>query len=435
METEPMKTLKRQRTAPTARISEPGLLSPFAPMFASLAYRNFHYLFLGQVTHAGALWLDMVARPLLVLAVTGSPVHLGLVMAMRTVPAMGFGLLAGVVADNFDRRTVLLTTKVVVFVLAVVFAALVVTGRVQLWHIYLFTFIRGLTMAFDQPARRAMIPSIVPKRLVTNAMALSSGSVQVMRIVGAGGAGLIIVLGGLEAVFVTMAVFYAAAVASTWALRVPDHARTGYQGIKSVGADLADGFRFAWRNTAVRGVLIASAGYFTFGMTFMSVFGPLFATQVLGIGESGFGYMMAATGLGGVAGALALAALNPNSKRGLLLLATLTALGVLLILLSAVSYLGSVAAVFLVAAVLGVATSIVFPIINAVLVESAPEDMRGRVLGLLSLDRGTTTLGGALAGFLAAAMGTQPAQIVFGLGCIATALLMLALYPAIRRID
>ena len=435
METKSVKPVEQAADGSAMPSQRTGLLSPFGPMFASLAYRNFTYLFLGQVTHAGALWLDMVARPLLVLAITGSPVHLGLVMAVRTVPAMSFGLLAGVVADNFERRTVLLTTKVIVFGLSVIFAVLVVTGWVQLWHIYLFTFVRGLTMAFDQPARRAMVPSIVPKHLVTNAMALSSGSVQVMRIVGAGGAGLIIVFGGLEAVFVTMAVFYAAAVASTWVLKVPDHTRTGYQGVKSVGTDLVDGFRFAWNNAAVWGILIASAGYFTFGMTFMTVFGPLFATQVLGIGDAGFGYMMAATGLGGVVGSLALAAVNPSRKRGLLLLTTLIALGVLLILFSAASYLGSIAVVFVVAAVLGVTTAAVFPIVNAVLVESAPEDMRGRALGLLSLDRGMTTLGGALAGLLAAAIGVQPAQIIFGIGCIATAIAMLTLYPAIRRID
>ena len=176
-------------------------------MFASLAYRNFIYLLLGQTTHAAALWLDMVARPLLVLTMTGSPVHLGLVMATRTVPTMAFGALAGVIADNFDRRIVLLITKLGVLVLSIIFAALVVTDLIQLWQIYLFTFIRGITMAFDQPARRAMIPSLVPKNLVTNAMALSSGSIQVMRIVGAGCAGLIIALGGLELVFITITFF------------------------------------------------------------------------------------------------------------------------------------------------------------------------------------------------------------------------------------
>ena len=406
----------------------------FGRTFASLAYRDFVYLWLGQITHAGALWMDMVARPLLVLAVTGSPVHLGLVMAARTVPAVGFGMLAGVAADSFNRRAVLLTTKVVAFGLAAVFAVLVVSGRIELWHLYVFTFLRGTTMAFDQPARRAMVPSIVPLHMVTNAMALSSGSVQVMRILGAGGAGVVIALGGLEAVFVTMTAFYAAAVVLTWLLQVSDHKREGYQGVKQVGIDLVQGMRFAWNNVAVRGILIVSVGYFTFGMTFMTVFGPLFATGVLDIGQSGFGYMMAATGIGGVAGAFLLASLNPR-RRGLVILATLAAVGVLLVMFSASTYLDSLALVFLVATLLGAGTSAFFPIINTVLVESAPEEMRGRVVGLLSLDRGMATLGGALAGFLAAAMGPQPAQILFGLGCIVTAVAMYLLYPAVRRID
>ena len=155
--------------------------------FASLAYRNFVYLWLGQVTHAGALWIDMVARPLLVLAVTDSAVHLGLVMSARTVPAIALGLFAGVLADNFNRRMMLLATKVIVFGFGTLFALLLFFGLLELWHIYLFTFLRGATQAFDQPARRALVPSAVPRHLVTNAMALSSGTVQIMRIAGAGG--------------------------------------------------------------------------------------------------------------------------------------------------------------------------------------------------------------------------------------------------------
>ena len=108
--------------------------------FASLAYRNFVYLWLGQITHAGALWIDMVARPLLVLSVTDSAVHLGLVMAVRTVPAIALGLFAGVLADNFNRRMILLVTKVIVFALGTLFALLLFFGLLDLWHIYLFSF-------------------------------------------------------------------------------------------------------------------------------------------------------------------------------------------------------------------------------------------------------------------------------------------------------
>jgi len=251
--------------------------------FASLAYRNFVYLWLGQITHAGALWIDMVARPLLVLTMTDSAIHLGLVMSIRSVPAIALGLFAGVLADNFNRRMILLVTKVIVFALGTLFALLLFFGLLDLWHIYLFTFLRGATQAFDQPARRALVPSAVPPHLVTNAMALSSGTVQVMRIAGAGAAGVMIASTGIEVTFLVVAAFYGAAVYLTWILRVPDHKRQAYRGVGGIGTDLIQGLKYGWNDRAVRGILIISAGYFTFGMAFMQVFAPLFAKRVLEI--------------------------------------------------------------------------------------------------------------------------------------------------------
>ena len=407
-------------------------------MFASLAYRDFTLLWLGQVTHAAALWLEQTARPLLILALTGSPVHLGLVILARTVPSVAFGLVAGVLVDSFNRRLVLTATKIAVFALSVGFAALIVMGRLEIWHIYAFSFLRGTTMAFDQPARRAMIPTIVPTHLVVNAMALSTGSMSAMRIIGAAGAGLMIGLWGFEAPFIAVAVAYAFALQFTLMLRVADHERAGYQGMRRMASDLGDGVRYAWNTPAIRGVLIIGLGYFTFGMAFMQVFAPLFATQVLGIGEEGFGVLIGAMGVGGVLGALVLAAVSPNKNRGRLMLTLLAIFGVLLIIFSGVTYAPTTQAVVLAFAIvllLGISQSAFFPLINALLMELAPEGMRGRMIALLSLDRAMTAVGGALAGFLAAGIGTQPAQILFGLGCIVTVALMWSSSSVLRRID
>ena len=312
--------------------------------FASLAYRNFVYLWFGQITHAGALWIDMVARPLLVLAVTDSAVHLGLVMSARTVPAIALGLFAGVLADNFNRRMMLLATKVIVFGFGTLFALLLFFGLLELWHIYLFTFLRGATQAFDQPARRALVPSAVPRHLVTNAMALSAGTVQIMRIAGAGAAGVIIAGAGIEVAFLVIAALYGAAAYVTWMLRTPDHRRQAYRGVGGIGADLVQGLRYGWNDRVVRGMLIISAGYFTFGMAFMQVFAPLFAKRVLEIGDSGFGWMMAVTGAGGVVGAFMLAGLNPRTKRGQMTTALLGILGLLLVAFALSTYWGPVGA-------------------------------------------------------------------------------------------
>ncbi len=418
----------------------PGGSKSWRGIFASLGYRDFTLLWLGQITHAAALWLEQTARPLLILDMTGSAVHLGLVILARTVPSVGFGLVAGVLVDSFNRRLILVITKVSVFVLSIAFAALIVSGRLEIWHIYAFSFLRGATMAFDQPARRAMIPSIVPRHLIVNAMALSTGSMTAMRIFGASAAGLMIGFWGFKAPFIAIAVAYAFALVFTWMLRVPDHERSGYQGMRQMGSDFLDGFRYAWSSPAIRGVLMVGLGYFMFGMAFMQVFAPLFATQVLEIGNGGFGLLVGAMGIGGLLGALVLAATSPSKNRGKLMLVLLAIFGALLILFSGVTYLPLadlqvVILAFAVVFLLGIGQSAFFPLINALLVELAPEGMRGRMIALLSLDRAMTAVGGTLAGFLAAGMGTEPAQILFGIGCIATAALMWSSSGTIRRID
>lgn len=407
----------------------------FRDTFASLAYKDFVWLWLGQVTHAFALWVDQIAKPLLILELTGSPIHLGMILVARTIPAVLLGPVAGVMADNLNRRTVLLATKFVVFGLTAAFTVTVVLGIVELWHIYVYNILRGATMAFDQPARRAMIPSIVPNHLVTNAMALSTGSMTATRIAGAAGAGILISVTGFEGAYLTVAIIYIAAVFFTWKLRPADHKRSGYQGVRSMGNDLVEGMKYSWNTPDIRGVLIISLGWFTFGMAFMQVFAPLFAVQILDIGYTGFGYMVSVSAVGGLVGALVLATTSPTKQRGVIMLALLVVFGLLLIIFSASTYLNSVPLAFAVMLFLGAGQSSFFPLINAVLVEKAQEDMRGRVLGVLSLDRAMTTAGGAIAGFMAAAMGAQLAQIIFGVGLVVTAVLMFAFYPPLRRIQ
>ncbi len=464
----------------------------FATTFASLRYRNFTFLWLGQLTHAFALWIDMLAKPLFILHLGGTAADLGLILVARTVPAVIFGMLAGVIADNFNRRMVLVLTKIAVFGLSVGFTALVVLGIAEMWHVFAYNILRGMTMAFDQPARRAMIPTIVPTNLVTNAMALSTGSMTAMRIGGAAAAGLLVASYGFGVTYAVMTAIYLVAIVFTWMLRPADHQRSGYQGIRSMGGDFVEGFRYAWRVPDIRGILIISLGWFMFGMAFMQIFAPLFAAQVLTVDPEGtgvdrivrfladdpgivvdpaegeaaagdntgtevvpaegetaagedqkepvkgaklFGAMLSVAAVGSTFGALVLAWTNPARFRGLIMLALLFVFGWLLITFSASTYLQSVPLALLILLFLGVGQSGFFPLINAVLVEKAHETMRGRVLGVLALDRAMTTAGGAAAGFLAYEMGAQMAQILFGVGLVITALVMFAAYPPLRRID
>ena len=405
--------------------------------FSSLRFRNFRYLWLGQFSHASALWMEQVARPFLVLHITdGSALHLGGVIAARTLPQLLFGLWAGVVSDWFDRRSVLLLDKSGVLVLNIAFAALVVSGRVELWHIYAFSFLRGSMMAFDQPARQALIPTVVPRDRVTNAVALMSATQNTMRIVGTSLGGFAVWALGFGGTFVIIAVIYSGAVFATYMLRVPTQRRPDATGPRAMASGLVEGARFAFKHPAIRGVLILSLVYFTFGMSYMQVFAPLFAKEVLDIGERGFGFMMSLTGVGALVAALLIAKRQPT-RLGLILPSTAITFGALLIAFSLATYLPRPAGLIVPLAVITVIGSLqtsYFSLSNAMLLHAAPEQMRGRIISLLSFDRAMMTAGAASAGLLAHAQGVQVAQIVYAAAVIAGAGAVLLLNRSFRAV-
>ena len=383
--------------------------------FSSLQYRNFRYLWFGQISHAGALWMEQLARPVLIWELTGSGAQMGGVVAVRTLPQLFFGVWAGVLSDWFDRRLVLLIDKTGVLALNVIFASLIVTGNLEIWHIYVVSFLRGTMMAFDQPARQSLIPTIVPLERVTNAVALMSATQNTMRIMGAASAGFVIAIFGIEGAFIIIPIIYVGAVFFTYKLDVPHIARAGQHTARAAFADLKEGAVFAWGHPAIRGVLMLSLVYFTFGMSYMQVFAPLFALDVLDIGSGGLGFMLTLTGLGALVAALFIANRQPT-RLGLIMPLVVITFGFLLIAFSLATYLPRPVGLFLplgLLAIVGSLQTTYFALSNAMLLHAAPEHMRGRVISLLSLDRAMVTGGAAGAGFLADAIGVQVSQIIY----------------------
>ena len=405
--------------------------------FSSLRIRDYRYLWFGQVCHAFALWMEQVARPLLVLEITGSAAHLGGVVAMRTLPQLFFGVWAGVVTDWFDRRRVLLIDKSLVLLLELTFASLLLSNNLQLWHIYVAMFLRGTLMAFDQPARQSLIPTIVPADRVTNAVALLSATQNTMRIAGAAAAGFSLAFLGIKGTFAMLPIIYVGAVVATYLLHVPPMAkRTEPRTAGNALKDLVEGGRYAIQEPAIRGILLLSLVYFTFGMSYMQVFAPLFAVDVLEIGEGGLGFMLSLSGVGALVAALIIANRQPR-RLGLIMPAVVTLFGGLLIAFALATYLprpvGLVLPLVLIMLVGSMQTTY-FSLSNAMLLHSAPEHMRGRVISLLSLDRAMTTMGAAFAGFLAEWVGAQPAQAVFGVIVAGGAILVFTLNRPFRSV-
>jgi MFS family permease len=406
----------------------------FARTFEALHYRDFRFLFFAQLTNAAAQWMQMIGLPILVLAVTESPAHLGMVMISRTLPAMVLGLVSGVVADTWDRRTILITTRIVGTALATWFAIINVATSVSLTEIYVFAVLRGVTMAFDQAPRRALIPSMVPPHVVMNAMALSTGGMQVMRMMAAAVAGTLIAVWGIEAAFVALAILYFSGVPLLLAMRTRTHERAGYRGIRQMVRDAKNGVGFAVTTPAMRASLIIAAFFFVFGMSFSNVFAPLLADGPLGLTEGGLGWMVAVMGIGGTAGTITVAYLSPSHHRGMVLIVALGVFGLLLAAMAGATYLPMAWAAFVVIFFVGTGQSVFMPLLSTIVLQAAPDHMRGRAMAILGWDRALVSFGTVIAGFGAAAFGAQVTLLGFGSACVIGALLLVS-SGTLRKID
>jgi MFS family permease len=399
--------------------------------FSSLQYRDYRYLWLGQVGHAGSLWMEQIVRPVLILQLTDSALMVGLVVAARMTPMLLFGLIAGVVADRFDRKRILLATQSVTMSVHFLMAALVLTDVIMPWHVFVTAFVSGTSMAFNQPARQSLIPRLVPAEAVLNAVALNTTAINLMRVLGPAIAGALLLV-GIGEVYLLQGVVIAMVMAWTVQMHVPHAPREhAHETAPSWLDDLRESLAFVARDRRVLFVLGPALILFVFGFPYQSVFVPLFAKDVLGLGDSGVGWLIASTGAGAVVGSLVMASQASLRRRGLLLIAFLALFSAGLIVVSRSTMLGvSVLALMATAAM----STSYMSLSNSLLFELSPQEMHGRVMSLMSLDRGLIPLGATLAGALAEWLGPQDGLLAMAMICLALTAVVALGAPALRRL-
>lgn len=434
-----LERLTLERSADAALVERPQPRRGGIKTFRALGYRNFRFLWLGQLSNSAAIWTEQVARPLLIVSLIPDPaaaaLHLGAIQMARTVPQLFFGLIGGVLADWFDRRWLLLLSKTPYMTVNFLFALIILSGNLELWHVYATTVLKAFLTSFDQPARQAVIPSLVASEDLPNAVALNQASMTTMRIGGAPLAALLVALFDFGVTFLFVALFSGGAVIFTYLMRVPPPDFVGEKNLKAGVISLKEGMAYAWRDLDIRGAIILTMAYFLLGMAYLQVYAPLLATHVLGIGKEGYGAMISVAGIGGALGLVVIASTSPTTNRGPIMLVLMALLGVFLIGFGGSTYGFPLAVTFGFIALVGIVQSTFNALATTVLVMSAPVDMRGRIMGILSLDRATIAGGGMLAGFLAAVLGPQQAQMLFGAGCIVFALVLATVMPHIRRLQ
>ncbi|MCC7363928.1 MAG: MFS transporter [Dehalococcoidia bacterium] len=399
-----------------------------ARQFASLANFNYRVYFLGQMVSLIGTWMQTTGQAWLVLQLTGSPLALGTVTTLQFLPITVFTLFGGVFADRLPKRRVLMVTQAASLVQAAALGLLVVTGTVELWHVYVLALMLGTINAFDAPVRQSFVVELVGREQLPNAVALNSSIFNSARVLGPAVGGVLIGVVGMSATFFVNAASYVAVLAAYAAMRPAGfHVVARRSAGGGVFAQVAEGIRYSVRTPQVAFLFILLAFLGTFGFNFTVVI-PLVAEFVLEVGPQQFGLLTSAMGAGSLVAALVLAGVGRPTVR--LLLVSSTAFVVFFAAI-ALSPWYAVTAGLLFA--LGIASVSFSTTANTRLQLLVPDELRGRVMSIFFLlFAGSTPVGGYITGVLAESIGVPAALAIMAAVCAAGLVVALAYLAAHR---
>jgi MFS family permease len=385
-------------------------------MHSVRVYPAFRMLLLGTLASSSAFWMYQVAVGWLALELTDSPLFVGLAGFAGGIPLLVFSIPAGVMIDRHDRRVVLLMAQAGVTVVSAVLALMVMTDAIRPWSMLVLVAINGTIMTFIFPVRTAIVPGLVARKDLANAVALTSAAQNATRVVGPSLAGVLIALIGVSGSFAAAAVLQGLALLGIWQLP-PSRSDASAAG-GSRWDSLTLGFRVVAANPFLIALIVLALAPTVLVMPYINLM-PVFARDELGMGATGLGVLLASTGLGTVGGALSVAR-SPllRSKRGAqVVTAAGFSVGVLLFAIAPNLYL-AVPLLFVAGWM-----SAAFMAINQTALQLGVEDsVRGRVLSIYLLTWGMLPIGQLGVGALADITGTPMAMVVscvLALGCVA----------------
>ncbi len=386
---------------------------------SAFRHHNFRLFWFGQLVSLIGTWMQQVAQGWLVLELTDDPWALGLVAAAQFLPVIVLGLFAGVLADAVSKRKALIATQAAAMVLALVLAALVHFGRVEVWHVFVLAGLLGVVNAFDMPVRQAFVVEMVGREDIANAVAFNSAVFNGTRIFGPAIAGLLIATVGIAICFFINGVSYVAVIIGLLAMRTGELRGAPpslvQRSVRSVIDSLTEGLRYVRDEPTVRLALTVLGIVATVALNFQVLL-PLLARDVLGGGADTFGFLMAASGVGSLASSLSIAFGQRPTPR--LLLAGATAIGLAMLGLGVSRVLPFSLVLMLVTGwgVIAMAATT-----NTLIQLTTPDELRGRVMSVYTtVFAGSVPIGGLFAGGMAATAGTPVALALGGVLALVT---------------
>jgi MFS family permease len=414
-------------TADVAAPDAPAGARTLRRMLAAFTYRDFRVQWLGACTSSIGTWMQIVAQNWLIVSLTrSSPFFLGLDAFLQQLPIILFSLIGGVFADRYDRRRMLLASQCVQMGTSGVLAVLMFLQVVQVWHILALSFVTGVAQSFGGPAYQSLIPSLVDKKDLPNAVALNSIQFNVARVLGPLAFALTLSFfkhtgysepQAMNAAFFLNSLSFLVVITTLMMLRVK-HIPPATSG--RMREELRSGLSYVRHHSSLAALIVLAAATTFLGFTLLT-FLPIFAQKVFHEGASTYSRLMMASGAGSILGALIVAWLGKFPKMGWTALLVQAVYGVLIIAF-AVSRMLWLSEILLFCT--GAALMIVFSTVTSLVQMIAPNEMRGRVMSIYMIAfRGGMPLGSLVSGYMATFVG---APIVIGIN--GALLVLVAIY-------
>ena len=401
-----------------------------------MAYRNYRLLWCGNFFANNAQWIQLLSVGWLVRDLSEGSNVAGLLVVtvggINTLPGLVVGPWGGVLSDRFDRRRLVIALQLMMAALAISFALLVLSGRVAVWHAYVYVVLAGACRSMTQPMRQSLIAGTVPRGMLANAMATNVLTITGTRIVGPFVGGILIFTLGYFWNFTIEAMLYLANVAMIFPLRTPFHRPGDARQRGSALANMVEGLRYVWSGEraffqlmllSVIPNIILHPAWFLF---------PVFTTEVLRRDADVGGYLLSITGVGGLLAALAVASFGFVFPKGRVVLGAAIASSVMLMLFA---YAKWMAVAFVVIAAMAFFQSL-FRTARGTLIQTlAPDNLRGRLTSLQSIDRGFLIVASLAVGAVSDATSPSMAMAIIGVVGLTLALVCVATLGRVRELE
>jgi MFS family permease len=393
----------------------------------ALRHRNFQLFFAGQFISLIGTWMQNIAQAWLVYRLTGSSFLLGAVGFAGQIPVFLIAPFGGTTADRHNRQRVVIATQTASMILALILAALTLSGKVQVWHIFVLAGLLGVVNAFDIPARQAFLVEMVGKEDLMNAIALNSSMFNGARIIGPAIAGILVATIGEGWCFFANGISYIAVIIGLLMMRLTAPRKLAGDG--SQLQHIMEGFRFSMSTGPIRALLLLLGLVSLVGMPY-TVLMPVFADKILHGGARGLGILMGSTGVGALLGALTLASRSGLSGLGRWIALSCGGFGFFLVVFSFSRHFWLSAAVLV---PVGFSMMLEMSSSNTLIQAMVPDELRGRVMAMYSMMfMGMAPFGALMGGALADRLGAPITVAMGGIACIGGAILFGMRLPNLR---